>query len=781
MNCLDPEMLERYVSDQADEAEVSRIESHLKVCPKCALRVSQAMENESLLSEVRKVRGPVPPVPVKTIARSAAVGLGLIEDAQRLLGKRYRVVKKVGSGGAGEVFQAVDTILERSVAIKFLRQKPSDSAGANRWNEAKMMGQFNHANIAHIHEIGQSQGWRFIVMEWVDGVPLTEAWAPMNVEQRLKIFLDILNAVAAAHERGIVHRDLKPSNLLVTLNYQVKVLDFGLALAVDTPGPVEKRVYRGTPAYSAPEQITSPDKISPATDVFALGILLYEMLTETLPFPQTEAKELFRAILKSYPELPNAVNAEVPLPLQNICLKCLEKEPAKRYADAAALADDLNRYLKGEIVWSKPSFLVDKVQQEVYYHRQKLKSWFDNDLITQGQFDRLEDLYERIVSPPDSTILEAKRLTVSQVFLYLGMWTLVLGGLVLCTGVWEGIPNPYRPLPMLGAGVGAMLIAHLLWGKHEKRLALGALAVGNLLVPLAVLMCMVHWRIYSPMDFSIGYEEWLRFPSLTFGNGQLAIAVAFGLVYALVYFRATRSSVFSALTVIFFLGLLTVLYIQNGLSHWSPATVAGRYLIPSAGLFVFGMLVDRSRHGHYAWPLTSAGLIGIVGSLSVIARSDVTLFGWLHWIPASLNPQERMYLSFVANGLVYLVLGNLSRELGTPTGRRIGALFNWLGPVHILIPLWILDGWGTAHREIYRFLLPAVSMVLVLGSVFRQRKTYLLCGLLGLGAAVGVLTREYFKSAFAWPVGLLALGLVWIVVAWLVPRWRMRAMLRRKE
>jgi serine/threonine protein kinase len=275
MNCPDSEHIERYICERLSHSELAQFEAHLKDCSKCSSRVTEARENESLLSELREFQTKSSLASSGRITRVQEIRT--VERAGELLGSQYRVIKKVGQGAAGEVFQAIDTILDRPVAVKFLNRKYADeSTREERWQEARLIGQLNHPNIAQIYHIGEKQGLRYIVMEWVDGLPLTDAWRDMPLQQRLRIYLQVLQAIAEAHRRGIVHRDIKPSNILVNAGSQAKVLDFGIAVDTQLLDSVAEGYYRGTPAFSAPEQITPPMKISPATDVFALGILLYQ-------------------------------------------------------------------------------------------------------------------------------------------------------------------------------------------------------------------------------------------------------------------------------------------------------------------------------------------------------------------------------------------------------------------------------------------------------------------------------------------------------------------------
>jgi len=789
MSCPDSEHIEHYVCGQLSESESAEFEVHLKDCSKCSSRVSEARENESLLSELREIQTRDSLVFAGEIRRVQEIKT--IERAQNLLGQQYRVIKKVGQGVAGEVFQAIDTILDRPVAVKFLTKKyATESTSEERWREARLVGKLNHPNIAQIYHIGEQEDLRFIVMEWVDGLPLTEAWQDMTLQRRLSIFLQVLDGIAAAHRRGIVHRDIKPSNVLVNPDSQAKVLDFGIAVDTQLLESVSAQHYRGTPAFSAPEQITPPVKISTATDVFALGVLLYQLLTDTLPFPQTDPKELFQAIKTEYPEIPSAIQEKVPIALQNICLKALEKNPHRRYPDARSLADDINRYLRGEKVWSKPSFLVDKIQQELFYHRQKLKVWHDNELVTQREFDKLENIYERMISPPDPSIIEARKLSLSQVCLYLGGWIAVLGSFVLFYKTWEQIPIYWRPMPAIMATVLMVIFGITMWRRKESRLSVGFLATANLLIPITILLTLGQWEILSSANYPWGTETIYQGLSevgshLIVGNLQLYISSWCWLAFSFVFLRLTRSSIFVLFSIIAFLVWLTTCYIIAGMENWAPDIIAGRYLFAGIGLFILGTVLDRHKLTHYAWSPCAAGLVLIVLPLSIIALTNETLFGWLYNKPEFLSGTEHHFLSFVCNGIVYLGLAGICRLLGTRLQRTLAQALNWLGPIHILYVLRVLDSnrynLPELHQLVYRYLLPAASLAFVFGSVARQMKSFFFSGLGGIAAAVHKFTVEHLDKYFAWPISLIISGIVWMIVSWLVPRWQANLKLKHRR
>jgi len=787
MNCPDFEYIEHYVCGQLNESESAEFKTHLEDCSKCSSRVAEAHENESLLSELREFNTKNSVVSANKLRRVREIGT--IGRAQELLGSQYRVVKKLGQGAAGEVFQAIDTILDRSIAVKFLNKEyVAENTNEERWREARLIGQLNHPNIAQIYHIGEQDGLRFIVMEWVEGLPLTEAWREKTVQQRLGIYLQVLDAIAVAHRRGIVHRDIKPSNILVNSSSQVKVLDFGIAVDTQLLENLDDGYYRGTPAFSAPEQITSPVKISTATDVFTLGILLYQLLTEMLPFPQTDPKELFQAIKTEYPELPTALQEKVPIPLQNICLKALEKNPHRRYANARDLSEDIGRYLRGEKVWSMPSFLTDKIQQEVFYHRQKLKIWRDNELVTQKEFDKLENIYERMISPPDPSIIEARELSLSQVCLYLGGWIAVLGSFVLFYKTWDQIPIYWRPTPAIVATALMILFGILMWRKKENRLAVGFFATANLLIPITILLTLGQWNILSSTYYPWGIETIYQGLSeagshLIVGNLQLYTSSLCWLALSFLFLQLTQSSIFLLFSIIAFLVWLTTCYILAGMENWTPDIIAGRYLFAGIGLFILGTVLDRHRLTHYAWSLCVAGLVFVVIPLSIIAISENTLFGWLLSKPEGLIQNEQIALSFACNGLIYLGLATICRSLGTILQRRLAQALNWFGPLHILGTLKILDTEdfaSEAHQLIYRILLPIASFAFVFSSVTRQMKSFFFSGLGGIAASVHKFTVEYLDKYFAWPVSLIVTGIVWMFVSWLVPRWKANIALKKK-
>jgi len=264
---------------------------------------------------------------------------------------RYRLVEQIGRGAMGTVFRAEDTLLNREVALKLVAHAAVATPGSlERFRrEAQAMAQVEHPNVVKLFDVGEINGDPYLVMELIRGDHLATAFAQRPMRARVQLVEKIARAVQAAHDRGIVHRDLKPQNVLIDGTGEPRVMDFGLARLDDGAPLTRDGTAVGTPPYMAPEQIRG-GAIDARTDVFGLGAMLYEALTAQVPHPGGNVAETFNAILTQEPVPPRQLNARIPLDLETVCLRAIEKEPDKRYATAMALADDLRRWLDGEAV-----------------------------------------------------------------------------------------------------------------------------------------------------------------------------------------------------------------------------------------------------------------------------------------------------------------------------------------------------------------------------------------------------------------------------------------------
>ena len=272
---------------------------------------------------------------------------------------RYRIIDKIGQGGMGVVYRVRDSMLDRVVALKILKDSgiADDSAQKRFQREAKLMGGMQHLNIIKIYDVGRQENLHYFAMEYIDGETLESILARnIPVFTLVSILVKICDAVNYAHQRGIIHRDLKPANIMIDSDFEPKVMDFGLGKKIEDSGKISRSgEILGTLEYMAPEQADgNVTAIDAQSDVYALGAILYRMLTGRPPFSGNTAYQILWQIASREPVLPTRINSELPKALESICLKALEKEKTRRYASAAKMAADLQAYLQGEPVAAAP-------------------------------------------------------------------------------------------------------------------------------------------------------------------------------------------------------------------------------------------------------------------------------------------------------------------------------------------------------------------------------------------------------------------------------------------
>jgi serine/threonine-protein kinase len=292
--------------------------------------------------------GPRGTRPTRRPALADAASLGF--DVGCVVADRYELVRTLGAGGMGTVFQAIDRELDEEVALKALQPQSlgteaSRNAGIKRFKqELKVCRQLHHPNLVELYEFGVHQGVHFITMELLVGHTLEEFLGePLDFSLGLGYLLQVCAGLQLAHDRQVIHRDIKPANLFILSDGTVKVMDFGIAKSRQATGVTGTGLVVGSPMYMAPEQVTGSPPVSPATDLYALGVVAYEMFTGTPPFVHQDIFPLMMSQAKDPPVPPRNRNPGISLELENIVLKLLEKDPLDRLASCQALAESLGR------------------------------------------------------------------------------------------------------------------------------------------------------------------------------------------------------------------------------------------------------------------------------------------------------------------------------------------------------------------------------------------------------------------------------------------------------
>jgi len=272
---------------------------------------------------------------------------------------RYEIRKLIGQGATAMVYDAWDRELKRPVALKLLRESAamSETARARFRREAQVAAGLSHPNIVAVHDAGERRGQLYLVMELVEGRPFGDAArdAAVDLKAKLALLEQVSRGVAAANTGGIVHRDLKPANILVTLSGVAKVSDFGLAHLVESSTELTKTgATLGTPLYMSPEQVEGKSEITPRTDVYALGAMLYELLGGRPPYVGETMMEIYAKVVRDDPVPLRRLDSHVHPDLETIAMRAIEKNPALRYPTAQDFAEDLRRHLDGEPVLARP-------------------------------------------------------------------------------------------------------------------------------------------------------------------------------------------------------------------------------------------------------------------------------------------------------------------------------------------------------------------------------------------------------------------------------------------
>ena len=383
--CPEPDVLWRATAGALDQAQLEEIAEHLSNCQSCWRIIENHVQNETSFLHLQQS--------TQKEKESRDEGAPRLEVQQisvensKAFRSEFEVIRHLGRGGAGDVFECVDKRLNRLVAIKILRFDRFTPEQIRRiQHEARLQARINHSNFVQVFEVSESAGVPYVTMELVAGGSLRDRIAEQPLSPRIaaRLIADIAHAVDYAHRQGLIHRDLKPSNILLTKGSLAdppagsatsrmtqipeaipKIADFGLAKIMgETSEFSQPDVVAGTPGYIAPEQVAGKASAqNPSSDIYSLGVILYECLTGTRPFQANTVAQTLAMIETAHPVSPRLLQPAITRDLETICLKCLSKDPQSRYSTAIALSEDLCRFLEGRPIVARPTSAVTRLLQ----------------------------------------------------------------------------------------------------------------------------------------------------------------------------------------------------------------------------------------------------------------------------------------------------------------------------------------------------------------------------------------------------------------------------------
>jgi hypothetical protein len=746
-----------------------------------------------------------------------------LETAQQLVGDRYRIAHAAGAGGMGWVFAATDTVLERRVAVKLLHggaasspaEPGADATAHGRvLAEARAMAGLRHPNLCRVHEVSLDSRVPFIVMDWIEGIGLAAAWQGVDLDRRLALFLKVVEAVAAAHSAGLVHRDLKPDNILVDRMGEPIIVDFGLARSRSN----DDGIFGGTPGYAAPEQFGGGPPVGPAADVYALGAIMFEMLTDRPPFAAADTPALMRQVREEDPPLPETHAPDLPWPLQRICLVALEREAHRRYPDAHAMARDLHRYLRGEAVSARPSMMAEQFAGQVEQQITEIESWQRRGLVTGREADRLSRLLGVLLRPESHWILESRRLSLSQVTLYMGGWFVLVALTIGMYLTWDALEQiaAVRYLTAWGIVIGLLGAAAAMQRSGESRVALGYQMTACLIVPIAAWLTLreTSWLAGPVIELGrvgMGDREWqvvllglepdgqwrglMNRQVLVIMLAWLGVAVGLRRYSGFSAFTlwAVVAAGFGAVAAWCSAGLLRLSSGFMGGPTRDSLALLGLWILVVAGAALYpGLWLNRREerlarlyglaraHTRDAWSVLTGSNVMIGLGLTLTAWNAANLYT-LTLLSGHDNTTMRA-VAFMVNGCALQALSHLLGREQTLLRRRLAEAIRWVSPSHFLASLVVLELDVDEGRAwvLWIVLLFVAAIACCYVSVWKQWRPFLFTGLFYVAVAYyrafirlwGELEGEALDTArLMLTGGALALGIATMVLAWRLPAW----------
>ncbi len=677
----------------------------------------------------------------------------------------FRTVERLGQGGMGAVYKLEDLKLKRLVAGKVIRQDGDPRIRARLADflrEAQSLALFSDRRVVQVFEFRSDANPPVIIMELVEGFELGRMGRSLEFRQRATIVREVALAIGRAHALGLQHRDLKPSNVMLDSQLNPKILDFGLSGSDPGSGHL-----RGTPAYIAPEQLDPSQPIDARTDIYALGVILYELITGVTPYGGRTDGAIVAAIREGQPRLPVEIDPTAPEALQAIALKAMERRPADRYPSAEDMALDLERYLDGRPVSARPSQYAATLGAKVRPHVDQIGDWLRMNLIYPHEAARLQTAYRQLEAREDEWIIASRSLSYSQIALYLGAFFLFAGSLFYfwmhrVEGAVTGVALPFFVLGVPFIGLNAA--GRWLYQREHQAVAIAFYLAGVSLLPLLLLIWFHETSLWTGVD-----DDPTQLFGGTVSNRQLQITALVATAWSSWLALRTRTAALSIVSTILGFVLAVAVLAEFDLRRLIEAREFHRLalrLAPLAALYaVAGFALERAGRAWFARPLyVAAGIVTVI-ALDLVAFNG-KMFQHLGVSLQRLQPAGvsspvliDTATALTLNGILIYLLAVLVERRGTPMMSTAAHVLFTIAPFSILEPLAYLSETAEySPRFDWMYLVLAITIAVL--SHARQRRSFYYAGLVNSGIALYLIAvrNEWFDKP-AWAITIVAVGL----------------------
>ena len=671
----------------------------------------------------------------------------------------FRLERKLGEGSLGAVYAAHDEKLNRRVAIKVLHRRADAGLRRRVLDEARKAAALGDPAIVTIFSVLDEAEPPAIVMELVEGYPLDRFAAELSFEQKARLLREVARGLSAAHEHGFIHRDLKPDNVMVGPDLRPRILDFGLALSLDEAGGPSGG-FEGTPLYASPEQVRG-EPLTPASDVFSFGSLMFKVLTGRAPFAGETAGQTLEAIATTAPPFLREVAVGVPEDLQAICLACLAWNAADR-PTAAAVALELGRFLVGEPVRLRPKLYDDLLRRSISEYSGQARAWASQSIISRDEQDALEVVHRRLLADEDHWIVDARRITPLQTILSGATWLAVVATVLTVWMLRDDLAPVWRWL------LPTYFTAMLLLAGHAARKAREPLAAATFLAGAALAIAPCTLALLAELHvFATPSPGVKQLFEGTFTNQQVLAASCTALAVSVFGLWRLKMTGFAWTTATLgAISYISWLFLFNWLDR--KPEIKALWCLPLVGLEPVALLLERRGRVRWTLPFHLVALVTLVIGLDVIALNGPTLkmlgVDGARW--PYFDPQRQEAFSIALNGLFFLGLMLLTERTASLDLRRASKWLEVLAIVHTLSALFAnaMQHRQDAHSRLDVCLYLAAAGVFMVLAPFRSRWRLLVGGLAGCGLGsyllveLGIVNRKSFIIGLGFAGLLIALG-----------------------